>query len=428
MDKHFLKYLFKPISVILLVVLLGVLLFSLTGVKQSASAQALPAQPVRFAEGDIAACQGCHGQPGQITALPNDEPLFLSIDTQLFAESVHGQADKLCTDCHVNIETYPHPPITAKDRRSYSLQYQYTCKNCHVEQYAMTADSIHTQALLDGNVNAPTCVDCHNPHNQAAIHDAAGNIYESAYANVPNVCARCHSQIYDQYAESVHGAGVVNEGNTDSPTCVGCHTVHTIGDTKDPAFKVSSIQMCANCHTNEALMEKYGLSTQVLDTYVADFHGTTAVLFEKQSPDEETNVAVCYDCHGIHDIKKVSDPNAGIAIKENLMVKCQACHPNATADFPTSWLGHYIPAPDKAALVFYVQWFYKLLIPAVLGAMVILNGTDLYRRIWGKKSAAKEGDSPAVDTITAAEVKEKTTAAKEDTADKTDTTGEGEAR
>jgi len=204
--------------------------------------------------------------------------------------------------------------------------------------------------------------------------------------------------------------------------------VHTIGDTKDPAFKVSSIQMCANCHTNEALMEKYGLSTQVLDTYVADFHGTTAVLFEKQSPDEETNVAVCYDCHGIHDIKKVSDPNAGIAIKENLMVKCQACHPNATADFPTSWLGHYIPAPDKAALVFYVQWFYKLLIPAVLGAMVILNGTDLYRRIWGKKSAAKEGDSPAVDTITAAEVKEKTTAAKEDTADKTDTTGEGEAR
>ncbi len=49
-------------------------------------------------------------------------------------------------------------------------------------------------------------------------------------------------------------------------------------------------------------MDKYGISTQVLNTYVADFHGTTVTLFEKQSPDAQTNKPVCYDCHGVHDI------------------------------------------------------------------------------------------------------------------------------
>ena len=31
-------------------------------------------------------------------------------------------------------------------------------------------------------------------------------------------------------------------------------------------------------------MGKYGISTQVLNTYVADFHGTTVTLFEQVSP------------------------------------------------------------------------------------------------------------------------------------------------
>ena len=40
-----------------------------------------------------------------------------------------------------------------------------------------------------------------------------------------------------------------------------------------------------------AIMDKYGISTQVLNTYVADFHGTTVTLFEKQSPDARNQQA-----------------------------------------------------------------------------------------------------------------------------------------
>ena len=88
-------------------------------------------------------------------------------------------------------------------------------------------------------------------------------------------------------------------------------------------------------------------STQVLDTYVADFHGTTVTLFEKQSPDAETNKPVCFDCHGVHDIRRTDDPEKGLQMRENLLARCQVCHPDATSNFPDAWLSHYIPPPRR---------------------------------------------------------------------------------
>jgi hypothetical protein len=60
---------------------------------------------------------------------------------------------------------------------------------------------------------------------------------------------------------------------------------------------------------------------------------------------------------------------------------CQSCHPDATINFPDSWLSHYIPSPDKAPLVYYVNLVYWILIPVVLGGMALIILTDIYRRI-----------------------------------------------
>jgi hypothetical protein len=126
-------------------------------------------------------------------------------------------------------------------------------------------------------------------------------------------------------------------------------------------------------------MAKYGISTQVLTTYVADFHGTTVNIFEKESPDAPTNKPVCFDCHGVHDIARTDDPQKGLMVKENLLARCKVCHPDATANFPTAWLSHYIPSAKQNSLVFYVGWFYKLLIPIVLGGMGLLIAMDFSR-------------------------------------------------
>jgi hypothetical protein len=154
-----------------------------------------------------------------------------------------------------------------------------------------------------------------------------------------------------------------------------------MSDPRTAEFRNSSIAMCAECHTNATIMDKYGISTNVLTSYVADFHGTTVTIFEKTEPGQITNKAVCYDCHGVHNIQKVDDPEKGISVKENMLIACQKCHPDATTNFPASWLSHYSPDKEKYPLVYYVTLFYNIMIPTVLGGMAIFILSDIYMRL-----------------------------------------------
>jgi hypothetical protein len=138
-------------------------------------------------------------------------------------------------------------------------------------------------------------------------------------------------------------------------------------------------------------MNKYGIPTQVLNTYVADFHGTTTTLFEKITPDQVTNKPVCFDCHGVHDIKKVDDPVYGLQMKTNLLKACQRCHPDASTSFPDAWMSHYIPSPTHYALVYYVNIFYKFFIPTVIGSMGIFVTSDIVRRLIERRKGVKHG-------------------------------------
>jgi hypothetical protein len=127
-------------------------------------------------------------------------------------------------------------------------------------------------------------------------------------------------------------------------------------------------------------MAKYKLSTDVLRTYVADFHGTTVTLFQRRHPDQVTNKPVCYDCHGIHDIASKTDPKKGLQVKGNLLQTCQKCHPDASTNFPDAWLSHYIPTRDRTPAVYWSRVAYNFLIPGVVGGMVLFVASDFVRR------------------------------------------------
>jgi cytochrome c553 len=120
---------------------------------------------------------------------------------------------------------------------------------------------------------------------------------------IPQTCERCHSQIHDLYADSVHGSALLGEGNPDVPTCIDCHGVHNIQGPTDSQFRLFSPEICARCHADQELMAKYGINTDVFDTYVADFHGTTVEIFQDLAPGQETNKPVCIDCHGVHGVQ-----------------------------------------------------------------------------------------------------------------------------
>ncbi len=320
--------------------------------------------------GDNSTCLGCHTTPGLSVELASGETLPLIIDPQVYGASVH--ASQTCTSCHTNIDGYPHPKVTAGDRRSFQMERYQQCRSCHEDQYRQSLDSNHARELAAGNRNAAICTDCHGAHNVTKA--------DSPRQKVSTTCQKCHSAIYDQYATSIHGAALLDDSNPDVPTCTNCHGAHTQEDPTTAAFRLKSPNICGDCHANAALMQKYGISTQVFTTYVADFHGTTVTLFERQHPDQPTNKAVCTDCHGVHNIAPVTGEKTEV-VKQNLLVTCQRCHPEATANFPDSWVGHFVPSPTNQPLVYYVNLFYKILIPGVIGAMLLFVGLDLVSRI-----------------------------------------------
>lgn len=339
-------------------------------------------------------CLFCHKEAGMSVDI-GGQPLPLTIDGAVYDASVHGEAAIACADCHTNITSFPHPEVTASSPRDFSLELYPTCQKCHSEQYQKVLDSVHQTALAAGNTNAAVCTDCHNPHTQTRLTDKqTGELLMGARYAIPQTCAKCHNSIYETYKTSVHGAALTEEGDQYVPTCIDCHGVHNIGDPTSNTFRNSTPSLCANCHTNETLMKQYGISTNVLNTYVADFHGTTVKMFEENFPDQPTNKPVCTDCHGVHDIPRPDDPQAGIAHKQNLLAKCQQCHPDATTEsFTDSWMSHYEPSPQAFPLVYYVNLFYKIFIPAVLGGMIFYVLTDIYRRFIARPKSTTKGET-----------------------------------
>nr|BAL59967.1 formate dehydrogenase cytochrome b subunit [Candidatus Acetothermum autotrophicum] len=315
-------------------------------------------------------CLLCHATQGMSITLPSQEELSLYVDEKALAQSVHAQL--ACVQCHSNITGYPHPPVLAHDRRDFSLRYYPSCRQCHEDQYKETLDSIHLRVLAAGHREAPVCTDCHGAHTVRPPD-------QPRFA-IDLTCSRCHQEIFAVYKQSVHGADLVKEeDNPDVPVCTDCHGVHRIEAPHTLQFRLHSPQLCAHCHADPARMSKYGLSTAVLRTYVSDFHGTTVQLF-KERPGARLNEAVCTDCHGIHDIKRTDDPESRV-IKENLLRTCQQCHPTATANFPTAWVKHYIPSPTEFPWVYYVELFYKIVIPLTIGFFLVFIALDVIRHI-----------------------------------------------
>ncbi len=376
------------------IILLGAALL-IAALALSVSVSSVDATPLTQAGVSNESCLECHAVPGVSLTLENGEAFSVYIDPEVYAQSVHGADGYACVQCHTDLDGYPHPEFKASDRRDLALALYDACFRCHSGQYERTLDSVHQLALDSGNREAAICTDCHGAHDTRKLTDpASGDLLPDARLHIPITCAKCHNAIYGKYLTSVHGDALVNEGNLDVPTCINCHGVHNIEDPTTSRFRLLSPSICADCHTNPELMDKYGLSTEVLNTYVADFHGTTVEIFSKVSPDAPTNKAVCYDCHGIHDIQSVSDPDGGLAFRENLLARCQVCHPDATVNFSDAWLSHYIPSAENTPAVYFVNLFYSIFIPGLLGGMGVLVLLDITWQVRKRRARNTEGISP----------------------------------
>lgn len=328
-------------------------------------------------------CFVCHTDTEKTIVFPDGATMNVSVDPAVIEQSVHGAAlgaDELgCVDCHGE-KRYPHEEPLPATERQYTIRQSALCSSCHEEQAGELADSVHYSALVAGNESAATCIDCHGAHDVQPP--------EEPRERLATTCGTCHTAVFDEYATSVHGESLM-AGDPNVPTCVDCHGVHGIQHPTTALFRNRSPELCADCHANEEMMAEYDITTNVFNSYLTDFHGTTVALFEQQDPNTPSNKAVCFDCHGVHDIQR-ADAETSQVVRENLLDTCQQCHPDATSDFPASWVGHFPPTLESHPLMFAVDLFYKILIPVVMIGFVVLVASDIIRRIRERVGGRKE--------------------------------------
>ena len=379
-----------------------------------------------FAQDDI--CFECHSDPEAIGSTGDS----LYVDSERWGASIHAQAGFSCTDCHTDLagfEDWPHPErlervqcgtchdgamsdweksahgeqaiekndleaahcnnchgnhyIVAVDNPQstvYPLNQPATCLKCHAdinlaakhkgmgnaEKAASFLNSIHGKALSEsGLVVSATCSSCHGSHK---IQSLAEHSLE-----VPKVCGKCHTGIYNDYVQGVHGSNYL-KGNTDVPVCTDCHGEHEVLPKTDPNSKIHPQQigkLCSSCHEDIGLSQKYGFALGRYSTYMDSYHG---IAMEHG----DLRVANCASCHGFHDIRPSDDPKSSIN-PANLAATCGKCHPNAGENFIQGKI-HVMNQKDENIGAWLVKTIYIILISSIIGGFIAYIIIDLAAR------------------------------------------------
>ena len=195
-----------PLLAVLTLTLVSVGLFLWAGNLSTVRAEGIQSPPVQ--KPDNAKCLACHSQPDQVMKFPNGDTVSVTVDEQSYDHAAH--ANLACQVCHTNITDFPHPKNPAGSSKEYTQLYATTCAQCHPNQVKETSDNAHAKVAQAGNPNTPICADCHNPHAQNPIaKDANGDPAPSERTAIADICAKCHSEIVNEYKESVHGSALI---------------------------------------------------------------------------------------------------------------------------------------------------------------------------------------------------------------------------
>ncbi len=317
-------------------------------------------------------CGTCHGDVV--------EAFTISAHGSALAEGVTGAPN--CITCHQN--DVVHGRHGSEDLVVAKQVQEKLCLSCHLDDpnvrartsptagFIMAYDaSVHGKAILEGNGDAASCVDCHGSH-QMAKAVASGSLVNKAH--ISETCAQCHGDIEKVYAESAHGVALAR-GVQDAPACTDCHGEHNILGHLDPdspvAAKNVSSMVCSPCHSSVKLSEKYGINSDRFSTYSDSYHGLAVSA-------QSVEAANCASCHGAHNIKNSQDSTSTVH-KDNLAKTCGACHPGANARFAMGKVHVDVTSRDEPIL-YWVSSAYIIMIIVVIGGMLIHNLLDFVRK------------------------------------------------
>ena len=314
-------------------------------------------------------CDGCHAQNVSTTTAKTNRQSVQERECQSchigemfrvqFDTSLHGTNG--CTSCHTGIRDLGAHK-TGKEK-----PLQVNCGRCHQVIAQKFTGSFH--AIQKGF----NCADCHRDIHalKYAPEDEAGR-----KARVIQKCTECHDQ--GKYVVLGHAQSVL-EGNQDSADCSDCHGLH---DTHvyhtDRAEHLEAARefytgKCVECHGNREIMQRSGLSADVVEDYRKTYHGKVA------NVGSSALVAGCAYCHNSHNTLPKTDPRSSIH-PQNLVASCERCHKGFHPQFV-----EYIAHPDYLNREKYPTLFWTFIFMSCL-----LAGTFLFFWIhtvlWWRKS------------------------------------------
>src|SRR5512146_980252 len=153
-----------------------------------------------------------------------------------------------------------------------------------------------------------------------------------AQAEQPNSCVDCHSALdgdlhvtQEQFAQDIHAQKGL--------TCASCHGGDASKSDESAMSKAAGFKgkieraavpkLCGSCHSDPGFIRQYNpsLRTDQLSQYQTSVHG-------KRLAAGDTKVAVCTDCHGVHDLRPASDTRSKVH-PLNIAATCSHCHADA---------------------------------------------------------------------------------------------------
>ncbi|MEK6715018.1 MAG: cytochrome c3 family protein [Candidatus Omnitrophota bacterium] len=202
-------------------------------------------------------------------------------------------------------------------RLSFCAEIKDSCLGCHkaLDDKALSAPANFSANDMHVKIGI-SCADCHggDPSSDdisVAMDAAKGFIGRPGKADIPKLCAKCHSDSgymkrynpniptdqLSKYEVSQHG--ILNaQGDKKTAVCTSCHNAHNILSVNNPASPTYALNVpdtCARCHSDKEYMEEYGIPTNQIDDYKESVHGQALLVKGDRSS------ASCKHCHGNHD-------------------------------------------------------------------------------------------------------------------------------
>ena len=207
-------------------------------------------------------CLECHSDKDLTKDLADGKQVSMFVDEAKQKASVHGKTQ--CSECHKDL-TAEHPD----DAKAAKV---VDCAACHEKQSKSFGASVHGIALHNGSDTAATCKDCHGTHEVFPRNSPNSRIHMS---NLVKTCGECHGQEADDVTASVHGQAML-KGEGEAATCIDCHAEHKIVGLKDPKASYQTAEACSKCHASERINSRFGMPNDRVKTFFESYHGLAA--------------------------------------------------------------------------------------------------------------------------------------------------------